>query len=210
MLNFDFFVFMKYRNDYFVGVFYLVNFNLFRSIWFKWENIIVVSIILGLEKELILFNEFLVLLEEMKVLWNGLYLKLNLCCLLLCFRVVIVCIFCDVLVVRKICGFKNYNFYGCLKCFKLFFGNVKDLFDFLGFKREEWLSRDIRLYRWYVRELLRVKIKVEYDRLVKKYGLYNSVLLELSYFDCIRFIVIDLMYNLFLGIVKLMFKLWME
>lgn len=38
MLNFDFFQPIKHRNDYSVGVLYLANLNLPRSIRFKWEN----------------------------------------------------------------------------------------------------------------------------------------------------------------------------
>lgn len=60
------------------------------------------------------------------------------------------------------------------------------------------------------RKLLRAKTRKEHDALAKKYGLYYSVLLDLSYFDCIRFTVIDPMHNLFLGTAKSMFKLWMK
>lgn len=62
----------------------------------------------------------------------------------------------------------------------------------------------------YVRRVKNVKIKVEYEFFVKKYGIYYSVLIELNYFDVIIFCVIDFMYNLFLGIVKKVFKLWVE
>ena len=60
------------------------------------------------------------------------------------------------------------------------------------------------------RKLLRAKTKTDYDLLVKKYGLYDSVLLELNYFHCIRFTVIDPMQNLFLGTAKSILKLWIE
>ena len=211
MLNFDFFQPIKHRNDYSVGVLYLANLNLPRRIQFKWKNIIVVGIIPGLEKEPTSLNEFLApLVEEMKVLWNGVYLKSSLCRLPLHFRAAIACISGDVPAARKICGFRTHNSHrGCSKCFKFFPGNVKDSFDFSGFKREEWPKRDIRSHRRHARDLLRAKTKSEHDRLAKKYGLYYSVLLELSYFDCIRFTVIDPMHNLFLGTGKSMFKLWM-
>ena len=51
MLNFDFFQPIKHRNEYSVGVLYLANLNLQRSVRFKWENTIVVGIIPGLDKE---------------------------------------------------------------------------------------------------------------------------------------------------------------
>ena len=122
MLNFDFFQPIKHRNDYSVGVLYLANLNLPRSVRFKWENIIVVGIIPGLDKEPASLNEFLVpLVKEMKVLWNGVYLKSSLCRLPLRFRAAIVCISCDVPAARKLCGFKSHNSHrGCSKCFNIF------------------------------------------------------------------------------------------
>ena len=212
MLNFDFFQPKKHRNDYSVGVLYLANLNLPRSMRFKWENIIVVGIIPGLDKEPGSLNEFLApLVKEMKALWNGVYLKSSLCRLPLRFRAAIACISCDIPAARKLCGFKNHNsHYGCSKCFKFFPGNVKDSFDFSGFKRDEWPKRDIDSHKQHARKLLRAKTKTEHDLLAKMYGLYYSVLLELNYFECIRFTVIDPMHNLFLGTAKAMFKLWIE
>lgn len=209
MLNFDFFQPVKHRNDYSVGVLYLANLNLPRSVRFKWENIIVVGVIPGLDKEPESLNEFLVpLVKEMKVLWNGVYLNSSSCCVPLRFRAAIGCICCDVPAARKICGFKSYNSHrGCSKCFKLFPGNVKDSFDFSGFNREEWPKRDIKSHKENARKLNRARTKKEHDELSKKYGLYHSVLLDLSYFDCIRFTVVDPMHNLFLGTAKSMFKL---
>ena len=87
---------------------------------------------------------------------------------------------------------------------------MNESFDVSGFKREELPKRDIGSHRQYVRKVLRAKTRIEHDALAKKYGLYYSVLLELSYLDCIRFTVIDPMHNLFLGTAKSMFKLWME
>lgn len=212
MLNFDFFQPMKHRNDYSVGVLYLANLNLPRSMRFKWENIIVVGIIPGLDKEPKSMNEFLQpLVTEMNALWKGVYMKSSLCRLPLRFRAALACISCDIPAARKLCGFKNHNSHrGCSKCFKLFPGNVKDSFDFSGFKREEWPKRDIHSHKQHARQLPRAKTKTEHDKLAKQYGLYYSVLLELSYFDCIRFTVIDPMHNLFLGTAKSMFKLWVE
>ena len=95
---------------------------------------------------------------------------------------------------------------GCSKCFKLFLG--KDSFDFLGFNREEWSKRDIKSHGENARKLNnRARTKKEPDELSKKYGLYHSVLLDLSYFDCILFTVVHPMHNLFLGTAKSMFKL---
>lgn len=47
-----------------MGVIYLVFFNLLREEWFKWENIIVVGIILEMSKEFKLLNIFLVFIVD--------------------------------------------------------------------------------------------------------------------------------------------------
>lgn len=40
------------------------------------------------------------------------------------FRVILFCVFCDIFVVRKCCGFKLYvGRLGCYKCFKVFLGD---------------------------------------------------------------------------------------
>ena len=159
---------------------YLASLHLSRSIRFKWENIIVVGITPGLDKERRSLNEFLVpLVKEMNVLWNGVYLKSSVCRLPLHFRAAITCISCDVPAVRKLYGFNSHSsHYGCSKCFKFFPENVKDSFDFSGFKMEEWPKQDMRSHKRRARELLRAKTKAERDRLSKRYGLYYSVLLE--------------------------------
>ena len=73
-----------------MGVLYLANLNLPRSIRFKWENIIVVGIIPGLDKGPESLNEFLMpLVKEMKALWSGAYLKSSLCRVPLRFRAAI-------------------------------------------------------------------------------------------------------------------------
>lgn len=115
----------------------------------------------------------------MNVLWNGVYLKSSVCRLPLHFRAAIACISCDVPAARKLYGFNSHSsHYGCSKCFKFFPENVKDSFDFSGFKREEWPKQDMRSHKRRARELLRAKTKAERDRLSKRYGLYYSVLLE--------------------------------
>ena len=52
--------------------------------------------------------------------------------------------------------------------------------------------------------------KTTREKLATRYACYFSVLLELEYFDAIRFIVIDPMHNLYLGTAKRMFQLWLD
>ena len=50
-----------------------------------------------------------------------------------------------------------------------------------------------------------------HDELTRKYGVYYSCLLELEYFDAVRFTAIEPMHNLFLfGSAKHVFKLWVK
>lgn len=66
------------------------------------------------------------------------------------------------------------------------------------------------MYKEVVKKIVKCKIKINRERLEKEYGVCYLVLLELEYFDFIRMIIIDLMYNLFLGIVKCMLILWKD
>ena len=52
--------------------------------------------------------------------------------------------------------------------------------------------------------------KKDYEKLSKKYGIHYSVLINLDYFDSVRFHIVDRMYNLFLGIAKKTWKIWKE
>lgn len=52
--------------------------------------------------------------------------------------------------------------------------------------------------------------KTTHEKLATRYGARYSVLLELEYFDAIRFTVIDPMHNLYLGTAKRMFQLWLD
>jgi len=213
ILNFDFFQPKKHRNDYSVGVFYLSNLNLPCSERTKWENIIVVGIIPGLQKEPSSLNEFLdPFVKEMQVLWKGVYLKSSLSTFIpLRFRAALACVSCDIPAARKLCGFKGHNSnYGCSKCFKYFPGNVQDGIDYSGFERQQWPKRDMNTHRRNAKKLLAAKTKSKHDKLSIKFGMYYSSLLKLEYFNAIQFTVIDPMHNLFLGTAKSVFKIWLN
>ena len=213
MLNFDFFQPKKHRHDYSVGVLiYLANLNLPRRLRFKWENIIVVGIIPGLDHAPASLHEFLhPFVKEMTALWNGVYMTSCLSNIPLCFRAAVVCVACDIPAARKLCGFKNPNsHYGCAKCFKYFPGNVKDSFDYSGFDRSQWPKRNMEMHRRHANLLQKSVTKSRHDSLSREYGIYYSALLDLEYFDAIRYTVVDPMHNLFLGTAKTMYKLWVQ
>lgn len=70
--------------------------------------------------------------------------------------------------------------------------------------------RDVKFYRDIVCKIVKLKIKGKWENLENFYGVRYFVLLELDYFDYIRMIIIDFMYNLFLGIVKCVLNLWID
>lgn len=109
MFNVDWFQFYKYIN-YSCGVIYLVLMNFFWEERFKFENVIIVGIILGfkeLKGDINLFFKFFV--DEFIDFWDGVIFE-DLCFLggMLKFCVVFLVLCCDVLVVRKCGGFVGY------------------------------------------------------------------------------------------------------
>jgi len=212
MLNFDFFQPMKRRKDYSVGVLYLVLLNLPRSERFKWENVIVVGIIpsMGHEPKL---NEFLKpAIIELKALWSGVYLKNSLSRIPLKFRAAVLCTSSDIPASRKLCGIKGHSaVLGCSRCLKKFPGNFGEKRDYSGFERNSWEKRTNENHRKYAKQIRNCKTKVAAKELSKKHGItHYSSLLDLEYFDVIRFCAIDPMHNLFLGTAKYVFKLWVN
>ena len=54
------------------------------------------------------------------------------------------------------------------------------------------------------------KTKAQQDLIVKDHGVRYSILLKLSYFDIVRFHVVDAMHNLLLGTAKKVTRIWCE
>ena len=211
MLNFDFFQPMKHRKDYSVGVFYLALLNLPRAERFKWENIIVVGIVPSLDKEPKDLNQFLEpAIDELKALWKGIRLKSCVSRFALTFRAAVISISSDVPATRKICGFKGHSaIRGCSRCLKEFPGSFGEKRDYSGFDRNSWKPRTNQDHRRQAVKMSRCKTKAERNLIGKNSGIcYYSALLDLEYFDIIRFCTVDPMHNLFLGTSKKMFNLW--
>lgn len=156
-----------------------------------------------------IFIEFFV--KELEIVWIGFYMKSFKCFeFFIKFRLVLICVGCDIFVSRKLCGFFGYVVIkGCNKCMKSFEGGVGEK-NYGGFDVLLWELRNLELYKEVVKKIVKCKIKINRERLEKEYGVCYLVLLELEYFDFIRMIIIDLMYNLFLGIVKCMLILWKD
>lgn len=214
MLNFDYFQPMKHRKDYSVGVLYLVLLNLPRSERFKWENVIVVGLIPSMEKEPKNLNEFLnPLVTELKILWKGIRLKSSLTSIFsLTFRAALLCTSSDIPAARKLCGIKSHGGHiGCSRCYKVFPGGFGEKRDYSGFDRENWRPRTHAEHKRNTYKMSKCKTKSAQEKLGTEYGItHYSVLLDLEYFDVIRFCTIDPMHNLFLGTAKKMFKIWVD
>ncbi len=119
-------------------------------------------------------------------------------------RAVLLCVACDIPAARKVCG--HAAIVGCSRCLKKFPGR-----DCSGFVRSDWPKRDITKHREIAKRIRRCNTQTAVDELQKEHGLKYSVLLELEYFNPIRFCIIDPMHNLYLGTAKHILKnIWLD
>ena len=208
MLNVDWFQPFKHGVDS-VGVVYLTLLNLPRKHRFKRHNVILVGIIPALSSEPSRLTSFLQpLVDELKVLWTE--------GVLLCSAdspsvpqrhyLALICVACDMPASRKVSGFLGHNANkGCSRCFKTFPGEVGKK-DFSGFDRENWQPRLIGAHRRCVLEIESCRTPTAKATEESRMGVRYSALLQLEYFDAIRFTIVDPMHNLFLGTAKSFFK----
>ena len=209
-INVDWFQPFKRRNDRSVGVIYLVLLNLPREQRFKWENVIVAGIIPEMKKEPKSLNTFLApIVDELKALWKGVKLSTSLSKEPQTYRGALLLASADLPAVRKLCGFKGHSAQrGCSKCFKYFPGSFHERTDYSGFDRENWPPRHNSSHRRHAEMVKKASTQTKHETLATKYGVYYSCLLELEYFDAVKFTAIDPMHNLFLGTAKHVFKHW--
>lgn len=66
------------------------------------------------------------------------------------------------------------------------------------------------MHREYAYRELRGRTKAEKKWIEQEYGARYSVLFELPYYNCVCFIAIDIMHNLFLGTSKHIMSIWKE
>ena len=200
------------RGVYSVGAIYLTIQNLPRSIRYKPENIILIGIIPGPGEPKKTINSYLTpLVVELKEAWeNGFYVHSpdN---IPVCIKLALSCITCDIPASRKVCGFLSHNAsLGCNKCLKNFNVQFAESTDFSGFDRENWDERTRDQHFRDVENVMKQTTKTGIQSAESKYGVRNSVLLPLPYFDPVRFTAIDVMHNLFLGTGKQSFEVWVE
>tara|TARA_B110000881_G_C18591011_1_gene527951 strand:- start:147 stop:2789 length:2643 start_codon:yes stop_codon:yes gene_type:complete len=217
LLNVDWFQPYK-RRSVSIGAIYLCCVNLPREERYKKENIIVVGIIPSMANggEPSNINSILdPLVEDLKRLFVGVEFETFEKEKKTCYGLLIGCS-SDIPANRKLCGFLSHAaIKGCSRCYKEFksFTNNRHKRNYSGFDEVEWngLKRTNVDHRQKVRWISRQANGTK-DRLQKETecGLRYSKLLDLPYFDPVRFCLIDPMHNLFLGTAKRMFTLWLD
>lgn len=107
IINIDWFNPFK-NQEYSLGVIYMAFSNLPRQFRFKWENVIVLSVIPGPKEPKLNINSYLQpIVKELQLFWKGvLLLENDRYCI---YKVAIICVTSDIPATRKICGFKGHN-----------------------------------------------------------------------------------------------------
>ena len=209
-LNVDWFQPFKHT-QYSVGAIYLSILNLPRALRFKEENAILIGIIPGPKEPPLNLNSFLQpLASELITLYEGYEIEVGSVSLKL--HAVINLIACDIPATRKVLALPGHSAtLGCSKCLKSFkvnhFGEKPD---FSGFDISIWPKRDSSLHRELAYKYKELPNNSRQRAFEVEHGLRFCQLLDLPYFDIIRYHVIDPMHNLFEGSAKYFMKLLLE
>lgn len=114
-------------------------------------------------------------------------------------RSALICTACDIPASRKVSGFVGHNaFRGCSRCLKTFpteaFGQKPD---YTGTDRSSWAPRKMEVHR--KQSILHKQCNTlqKQKEIEHEYGCRYSVLLELPYYNIIRYCVIDPMHNIY-------------
>ena len=208
-----------YCTGYSVGAIYLVVQNLPRQIRYKMENIILVGVIPGPKEPKLTMNSYLYpLVQEMKEFWLGVSIPSQATPLKnVIIRAAITCCASDIPASRKLCGFVGHSAkLGCSKCSKEFTslissdGSNEKKRDYSGYNRQLWSERSLSEHQEQSNNYLKAKTKVDQKSIEDDFGLRYCILLDLPYFDPIRFSVVDPMHNLFLGSAKHVMQVWVD
>ena len=200
------------RGVYSVGVIYLTVQNLPREEHYKLENVVLVGIIPGPKEPKLTINSFLSpLVIDLKKAWiNGIILnspnkgRVTV-------KLALTCVACDIPASRKVCGFLGHNAsLGCNKCYKKFKVVFGEPTDYSGFDRENWLKRTVEKHHEDVNKVTQEVTKTKISKAESEYGVRYSVLLSLPYFDPVKFTVIDIMHNMYLGTGKHLLQTWIN
>ena len=211
-LNVDWFQPFKHT-CYSIGVLFFSILNLPRDILFKEENIVLLGVIPGPKEPPLNINSFLrPFTSELQNLFDGIRLSVVVHGIQLQIQALLILIVSDIPATRRILALPGHSAtLGCSKCLKKFtVVNFGEKPDYSGFDCDNWVKRDFTQHR---------KLALEYQKLPNpssqkafelKHGLRFCQLLELPYFDIIRFHVIDPMHNLFEGSAKTFMRLLLD
>lgn len=200
------------RVQYSVGAIYLVVQNLPREVRYRQENVILVGLIPGPREPSLTINSYLApLVQELQQAWDTGFTIRDSTNTLVTIRLAISCVVCDLPASRKVCGFLGHNStFGCNKCYKKFLSSGLSNVDYSGYDCGSWTCRNNRSHRENCQQILCETTKTGIKNKEAEFGVRYSIMLELSYFDPVRFTVVDVMHNVFLGTSKHMFKVWLQ
>lgn len=195
-----------------MGAIYLTIQNLPREQRFKEENAILVGVMPGPKEPSLSINSYLLpLIQELNKLYCEGLSVLTPQNTHVTVRVALSCISCDIPASRKVCGYLSHNArFGCNKCFKEFLVSASGSSDFSGYDKTKWKSRTGAQHRADCLKLESEVTKTGLRAAESRLGVRYSALLQLSYYDPVQFVALDLMHNLFLGTGKHMFSVWIE
>ena len=209
-MDVDWFKPFKHRDDFSVGVIYMVWMNLPRSISFRKENVILVGIIPVLKHEPKSLNHFLnPAVDELNALWKG--VKVNTHdspSATVKIQASILCFASDIPAARKLCGFLGHSARrGCSHCYKEFPGGFGEQRNYGGFQDwDQWPKRSSQQHQRDAYQVKNCTSESASEKLASQLGVRYTVLLELPYYTSIEMCVIDPMHNLFLGTAKRVFS----
>ena len=136
------------RGVYSSGIIYLTLLNLPRNERYKTENIIIVGIIPGPREPKKSINTYLTpLVLELNEAWEHGISVLKDGNTLVCIKLALGCVTCDIPASGKVCGFLSHNTAlgcKCLKQSKVTFGERTG---YSAHSREEWVSRSLEQHR---------------------------------------------------------------
>lgn len=209
LINIDWFQPFK-DTSYSIGVIYIVIVNLPRNVRYKDENVIIVGVIPGPKEPSQNINSYLgPMVSELLELYTGIWFDTFQGKQFM--RGILVCISSDIPATRKAAGFVGHKgLKGCSRCLKTFPTDTNKITDYSGYDRETWPCRTNEQHREYAYRELHANTKTGKRDIDHEYGARYSIFFELPYYNCIRFVVIDIMHNLFLGTAKHVMTVWKE
>lgn len=134
-------------------------------------------------------------------------------------RLALTCVACDIPASHKVCGFLGHMAtLGCNKCYKAFKqvddGSGSKWTNYGGFHRKQWTMRTNENHRERCDQIIEIFRKHGTQTCLTNAeslnGLRYSVLLDLPYFDPVRYCGVDPMHNLYLGTGKHMLEVWLN